>query len=271
MIVAGVSRGGRVGIETRGPEIGICNICGLRAKLSADHIPPKGVPRVGQAFLTDLATHLNVKKTKVDRRYFQRGVHYRSICATCNNQLLGGSYDPELVRLTAEIDRAFHRQLYAPIEVTAKAGRVARSAIGHLLANGLNRHREGKVDAQLTDFVLDRESAFPADLRMYYWLYPDNRQIVIHGAGTVALGCGVGIPFFKLIKFYPIAFLITLGDVHDRDFRFPGLHQALEAGVDADHRFEFDLTSIPHVRWPEHPRTDDAILYTPGATIATPS
>ncbi|MEH6413906.1 hypothetical protein [Pseudomonas sp. CGJS7] len=258
-------------IETRGPEIGTCNICGQRAKLSADHIPPKGVPRVGQAFLTDLITHLNVNKDKVNRRYFQRGVHYRSICAACNNQLLGGTYDPELVRLTAEIDRAFHRQLYAPIAVTAKAGRVARSAIGHLLANGLNRHREGKVDAQLTDFVLDKDAAFPDELRMYYWLYPDNRQIVIQGAGTMTLGRGVGISFFKLIKFYPIAFMITVGDVNDRDFRFPSLHGVLEAGGDPECRFEFDLTSIPNVRWPEHPRSDDAILYTQGATIATPS
>lgn len=33
-------------IQTRGRDGGPCNLCGAVARLTEDHIPPKGVPRV---------------------------------------------------------------------------------------------------------------------------------------------------------------------------------------------------------------------------------
>lgn len=57
-------------LETRGPEIGPCNICGKIAKLTEDHIPPKGVPRVGQAYATSLVAALGAQKVGKGSRLF---------------------------------------------------------------------------------------------------------------------------------------------------------------------------------------------------------
>jgi len=61
-------------LQTRGPEFGKCNICGVPSKLTDDHIPPKGVPLVGQAFLQKLTDGLGADRNAKGKRLFQNGV-----------------------------------------------------------------------------------------------------------------------------------------------------------------------------------------------------
>lgn len=47
-------------------------------------------------------------------RHFPTGVNYRSVCARCNNVLLGARYDPELIAFTRTVDQVVRDRVSAP-------------------------------------------------------------------------------------------------------------------------------------------------------------
>lgn len=256
-------------IETRGPENGICNICGLNRKLTDDHIPPKGVPRVGQAYLMDLIEFMGAERPKKSKRLFQSGVKYRSICANCNNKRLGSDYDPELISFTTQIATQLGSRLFLPISVHSRQNRLARSVVGHLLAYGVGIHRRGKVINDLTDYFLDETAAFPSSLGLYYWLYPYNDQVATNGAaGFFDFRTQNEPMFFMLIKFFPISFLITQGELPAISYNVERLDASLTSTIDDTVDVTVNLTQIPPRRWPEAPDDNGVVMHIKGATGA---
>lgn len=83
-------------------QVGKCNICGNIEKLTWDHVPPKG----GQPF-SDIEQEsiLQYLAGGEERKYqfSQNGVKYRTICASCNNTLLGAKCDSTLNELAADV------------------------------------------------------------------------------------------------------------------------------------------------------------------------
>lgn len=66
-------------LKTKGPKFGKCNICAEPAKLSEDHVPPKGVIRFPRMQLYNIASSLNAEAAAKQRgRQFQQGVKFRS-------------------------------------------------------------------------------------------------------------------------------------------------------------------------------------------------
>jgi len=259
-------------IETRGPERGICNLCGKEAKLTEDHIPPKQVPRVGQSELMHLIDYMQVEpanQSKQTRRFFQRGVKFRSICGHCNNERLGARYDPELISFTHQIAGALHQRLFLPIDADVRINRLARSVVGHQLAHGLGTHRRGEVIDQLTDYFLDESVPFPANLHFYCWLYPYNDQVVANAAvGYFDFAVHQHPVFFLLQKYFPVGFLITQGELPPTAYEIVQLDTALDGNIDAPARVRLPLNIPPPHRWPEAPGENGAIMHTQGASAA---
>lgn len=172
-------------LVTRGAKTGQCNICGKYGPLTEDHIPPKGVPRLGQVAMMNLIDMLAAERPSKSTRYSQDGVKYRTICSDCNSGLLGARYDPELISMANYITDYVSSRLYLPpqLEVLIKPNRLCRSVVGHLLAHRVDSYREGDVISGLTDYFLDETADFPNDLKLYYWVYPYKDQVAITGAG----------------------------------------------------------------------------------------
>ncbi len=84
---------------TRGAKSGTCNICGVDGPLTEDHTPPKGCVRPTAMELQHV-TH-RIDAGKAIKTKAQDGVKYRTLCARCNNTLLGGRYDPVLIDCSA--------------------------------------------------------------------------------------------------------------------------------------------------------------------------
>ena len=260
-------------IETRGPQVGICNICGTSSKLTEDHVPPKGVPLVGQAYLAKLVDAIGAEKHKKAKRHFQNGVKYRSICADCNSRLLGGQYDPVLVSFCRELHAALATQVYLPVSIEVRINRLMRAFVGHLLAHGLHQHRSGELQSKLTDYFLSETERFPVDLRAYCWVYPYKRQVVAHGLGMIFDFRRSHPPFVaSVMKFYPIAFMCSIADLPVKEGQLVTRFDLLTSGmIDACERISLSPTSIPSMSWPEWPGKHGAVFHNDYGTVAVPA
>lgn len=255
--------------ETRGPEVGICNLCGAYGPLTDDHIPPKGVPRVGQAYLMELVDLLGAHRPTRGARLFQSGVKYRSICRACNNERLGGRYDPALVRFCQDIHAAMGQRLYVPIDLTAPLNRIVRGVVGHLLAHDVGSYRRGEVLAQLTDYFNNDRARFPERLQLHAWLYPYNDQVITKAAaGFFDFRYQQSPLLFLLIKFYPVGFLITDGALPPIPWLATRLDPMLSPDIDEVHDIRLATSGLPPHRWPEAPGDNGAIMHTQGAAGA---
>ncbi|GAB3100517.1 hypothetical protein GCM10027159_24160 [Lysobacter terrae] len=88
-------------VITRGAKSGACNICGIVGPLTEDHTPPKGCVRPTAMELQHV-THA-LEAGKAIKTKANDGVKYRTLCARCNNALLGGRYDPVLIGFVNQV------------------------------------------------------------------------------------------------------------------------------------------------------------------------
>lgn len=261
-----------VRLETRGPEVGICNICGVRARLTEDHIPPKGVPLVGQAYLERLSASLGAERNQRSGRIFQRGVKYRSICGKCNNELLGHDYDPTLINFCKAVHAALADRVYLPSVFCVQQNRLFRSIIGHLLAHGINLHRMGLFSSQKTNYFLDPSLPVPTDLRLYCWIYPYKVQVVARGIGSIFdFRFKQEASVFSVIKFFPVAWMCSNADLPSQVMRqIVRVDQLSSGDIDDSAEIALSPSNIPHPRWPEAPGDNGVVLHNDLGTLARP-
>lgn len=261
-----------VRLETRGPEVGVCNLCGTSARLTEDHIPPKGVPLVGQAFLERLTDTLGVERGSSKGRIFQRGVKYRSICAKCNNELLGQAYDPVLISFYKDVHSSLSDRIYVSIDVMVQQNRLFRSVVGHLLAHGVGQHRTGPFQSQLNDYFLDASAVFPPNLRLYCWVYPYKAQVVARGLASIFdFRFKSESLIFSILKFFPVAWMCSTADlpeyVSDQVIRVDHISTA---NLNDHATITLNPSNIPHSRWPEAPGKNGVVLHNDQGTVARP-
>jgi hypothetical protein len=215
---------------------GYCNLCCKSRDLTRDHVPPKGSTDLRRA---DMKGFLEVFRATPDgqraryhyaaglrpsaprRRHTQDGVKFHSICADCNNRLLGHRYDPEMNRLSAAITSiakaAQTGLLILPerISVTVKTHFLLRSIIGHLIAaiespdpsKPLPVYRSAKL-AAMRDYFFDETLPLPPNVTCYYWLYPYPETVIVK---SLAIDSSDGGPYVigDLLKFFPVAYFIA--------------------------------------------------------------
>src|SRR5690242_7223482 len=85
-------------------KTGVCVICGNIEPFTEDHFPIKAVVPAEPIEIISLGEYLNselASKAK-PRRGFQAPT-FPSICAYCNNELLGARYDPVLANFAKDV------------------------------------------------------------------------------------------------------------------------------------------------------------------------
>src|SRR5262245_14181286 len=82
-------------------RIGYCNICGTRAPLTEDHVPPRGAGGLSGAELTSLSSYLAVDESRP--KIYQNGIKFPTLCARCNNALLGARFDRALIDVSKQV------------------------------------------------------------------------------------------------------------------------------------------------------------------------
>lgn len=224
--------------------------------------------------LRNLRDRISVGDEKWEQpRRFQAGVAFRSLCRRCNTDLLGAIYDPALGEFSTQVRALADSPLSLPaaINVTIRPQAVMRSVLGHLAAQGVERYEKGIYTEPVRDYLLDSTRPLPSQLRMYYWLYLYRSTILIRDAARIEqLGSGQGGVAFWLMKFYPLAFMITLSEPAQRLYRLDNLDQFANTPFAHEVSMRLSLRPLVPGMWPEHPASTAVVLYGPQAMVANP-
>ena len=110
---------------------------------------------------------------------------------------------------------------------------------------------------------------FPESLAMYYWPYPYNDQVVTNAAaGYFDFRSQKDPLFFMLMKFFPVSFLITRGELPEIPYVVGRLDNMLTSDINDTSNIEVSVVQVPPRRWPEAPGDNGVIMHTKGATGA---
>lgn len=245
----------------RGPKDGRCNICGEYGKLTEDHTPPKGCFNPGAFEVQRLNDALN-NQHKVRKVRANTGLRFRSLCAKCNNEKLGGIYDPALIAFTNQLSSMvrFRETLPPTLAVQAEPQKIMRAVYGHIAAAAVDAYGTHKDHEHFRDWFLNGRGLAPAGAHFHYWLYPFKPQVIVRGfAFTPAIG-GNALFVGWLMKFYPVAFLIVMSR-QDARLRLPDLRDHEGLPLDAKVDLAIDLRSTIPPNWPELDPGENGLVF----------
>lgn len=220
-----------------------CNICGKVSDLTWDHVPPKFC-------FNDKRTQYNsifeISKQKKYTHIAQNGIKYRTICAECNNNLLGSNYDKEYKKLVDKLCELYIKIGTIPqyLEITnLKVNKIARSIVGHFLA-ARKEYNDGKLENELRKYLLNDKLKPPKDFKLLYYVYIYNTMMIIRDIFPKKFGkAEYSIPegFISCMNSFPLAFILG----HNCENN-PGLYDLFEIcteDIDENLNIKIDLLS----------------------------
>ena len=274
---------------------GYCNICNEYRELTRDHVPPKGSIRLQPVETRSLVQWMtewapgrveklgdnSLWERDTRRRLAQSGVNFRSICAACNNVRLGARYDPELNSVSQTVSSVVKmhltKRLALPSEVAinVRTHYLMRAIVGHLLAAHRSKDQSKPPQgfsegfyADLRSYFLDENLPLPDGVKVYYWPYLSQDQVLIKSLG-VSLKDGTRAVVGDLIKFFPMAYYVTktLSDPLDlpvKSFYGDGCNN-----MECEITLHVRLDSIPPPKWPETPGPDHNVITVLGQAVVS--
>jgi len=237
---------------------GFCNICEQEKDLSMDHVPPKVCPSAKNTVISKLFYQMTNNRA-FRPRISQNGITFKTLCNACNNSL-GTRYDQCLGDFSRTIESSIESNLILPssFEMECRPNAIMRSVLGHLLA-AKTETDEVIIDKLIRPCILDPSLPIHDDIHIFYWIYPYEKTIIFRDFGMPAVRGQFNKPgFFNMIKFYPIAFLIT----HQLD-EYEGLdslHDFNHLSASARATISIKLNPVRNSTWPEECGMDNFLI-----------
>lgn len=259
------------------PNFGRCNICSTRDKLTEDHVPPRGSwdpTHTKRVWVQKLLPKLGTPDSRI-RVQSQNGLKFRTICAKCNNDLLGRSYDPALHHFSRKVGQIIRcsRRLALPahIDVDIEPATVARAVFGHLLAAeqrpDMTLHPSpAPMQQSMRDYVLDTNLDLPPRLRVFAWPYWGKRQVVLRGVcvmSDLVAASHANMLVADFLKYLPLAFMVTYdptAPVPQGFLRFELRARGLRPGHVVKHSVPTRMADSIRPSWPESPDVNGALM-----------
>jgi len=231
-------------------KVAECNICKKSAPLSWDHVPPKGGIELKEVEQVSIFQRLVIEPGEIKPRISQNGVKYRTLCKKCNERL-GLSYDNVLNSFALGVGQVLKSKLELPdvIHYRTKPGILMRSILGHLLA-AKSIIDKTVFDEKIRDFLLDKDTQLPEEIKIFYWIYPYRDIVVLRDIvmpATRGNFTRVGA-FHGILKYFPIAYLVCNLEQYEgleelTIYRHCKLNEIVEIPI--------RLTHVKHSLWPE--------------------
>lgn len=179
----------------------------------------------------------------------QNGVKFRSICSDCNS-LLGHSYDPTINEFASSVGRYIKSGLQFPSIINHKTrpAVLMRGILGHLIAAKAD-FDEVVFDVQVRNFFFDTSKPIPEQIHIFYWLYPYSQIVIMRDIVMPAVrGNFDDMGFFHILKYFPMAFLITDKNNYENLFE---LTQYRNLSLTDEVEIPIQLDRVEHPYWPE--------------------
>jgi hypothetical protein len=253
---------------TSGPSEGFCAICRLPAALTKDHVPPKNCGNVRDSVIQHLFGNSLAAAGEVRNKttMSQSGLHFKTICNECNNTRLGIHYDPALGSVVQQVQTCFLNYSASGLSLPRMQlfdylpNRFTKSIVGHLLAaNAVNDVRSNGVappiDSALRAYFMDPNAVLPANIDIYYWLYPYRPRVILkHGAMGFA-GSQGDIIYGHVFKFFPFGFWFVKSDLPIKNWQINlrKLNTDLSPDLDAMNRLAVEFRPLQSPNFPEAP------------------
>lgn len=175
---------------------------------------------------------------------------YKTICSDCNNKL-GDKYDWALGEFSRKVESFVESKLTLPdfFDIECYPNAIMRSILGHLLA-AKTETDEVVIDKLIRPSIFDDSLPIHNDIHIFYWVYPYKNISILRDFGMPAVrgdlqSCGM----FNMIKFYPIAFLITYQLSNYEGLL--SLHQFNQLPPGNKAKVQIDLRPIRRLTFPE--------------------
>lgn len=229
-----------------------CNICSLTKSLSWDHVPPQGGIVLSSVEIKNIFLLLAGRQNN-QFRISQNGVKYRTICSGCNSKI-GRDFDPTLNEFNNALTKYIQSNLILPqiLYIKTKPLRLIKAVLAHLIAAKLNIDKV-KIDETVRQIIFDDNALIPDNINIFYWIYPYDTTIIMRDFSLASIaGDYSSFSFCHLIKYFPIAFIIT----DKNEFRgLASLTKFKSCGIDEEIELRIDLKQIKDYDWPE--KVDD--------------
>lgn len=253
-----------------------CNLCLKRAPMTEDHLFPQGLVTPGQRRVTKILHKID-PNCRWRRGTFlaQNGVKKATLCADCNNRILGTYLDPSLIALYKSASTALERGRFPVIEPIQVVGvnlkKVARAVAGHLVALDDKPQARNKLTRHLRRFVLNESAALHPTLRFHMWLYPFSRQGMFNDLYHAEFGTQHDPLWISAFKTYPLAFAFST-EVQNLNYRLRGVMDLTQfVTTDVSEFYGLRVTTKPIVdsNWPFAPYRNGAILTGDNSSLTT--
>lgn len=235
---------------------GECALCGQYGQLSDAHILPQSIGNSGafsaRGFLDSLAADPQYNAL----RRFPHGICFKTICISCNSAL-GGTEDEELKKLYTSVRRSLGLSavtLPHAHQYTVRPNILFRAVIAHL-ASSNDRGPPTYFDKLVKSIFRGELSVQDSGLNLFYWRFGGESLSVARDV-SVKLFSEPHPHIFQLIKFRPLAFLVTESPTFQGLARLPLAQRdsvALSIPIDLNR-----LDRSTH--WPAHPGNDGMVL-----------
>lgn len=244
--------------------------------MTVDHLFPRGLVRPGQRRVTKILQRID-PNFRGHRTTFlaQNGVVKATLCADCNNRVLGAELDPALIevyKIASAVLAKGRFPVVEPIQLTGmNINKVARAVAGHLIALNDKAHPRHRMIRRLRRFVLQESAGLHPDMRFHMWLYPFSRQGMLSDLYHTEFGAPYDALWISAFKTYPLAFAFST-EIQNPNYRLRGvidLTQAVAADRSARYTVRVDTKPIVDSNWPFAPYRNGAILTGDNASIAT--
>jgi len=234
--------------KTKREKIGQCNLCLEIKPLSWDHVPPKGGIELSTMEMKNL---FNIFTGNLEDkiRESQNGLKFRTLCKECN-ELLGQNYDPTVNEFAFSVGKYLKSSLKFPPIIHHKTNpiRLMKGILGHLVAAKLEPD-ECLFDSTVRDIIFNENTSIPEQLNIFYWIYPYNHTVIMRDFAMPSIrGNFSNFGFFQIIKYFPIAFLVT--DLPNYEGLFE-LTKFRKFSINDEIDIPIQLNRIEHLYWPE--------------------
>ncbi len=197
-------------------QIDRCNICGTKAKLTWDHVPPKCCNNCYSIKVNSWVKGLPLENSY--EKQYQNGIRFRTLCEKCNNELLGVKYDSELAQFTNQVTSIVTSSVILPavINIPVKVNRLVRAICGHLLAAKDYYEDVCLIDKRLREYVENEKMSPLDDMSLLYWIYPYSTIALMRDVTVKSFSNKYGFPegTISIINSFPVAYILSTSIEH---------------------------------------------------------
>ena len=246
----------RLYIKRKRNKEDFCNICGVKSKLTFDHVPPKCC--FNDVNIKPLET-LSGEKEKYNPNCSQNGLKYRSLCGECNNGLLA-KYDKSVEDVVEQIKNHFltsNLKKENVINLKIKINAFAKSICGHFLAMKNSYDNQCVTDILLRKYVLDPCALPPEDHQLLIRFYPYSTVFAIRDVAIHPNHIDPAMPkgMISILSSFPIAYILNSGSDSGGFidlFRYcsENINETIELKLDIYSAFHTNTNMLRHEKWP---------------------